>query len=132
MKHYHVVAACIRKDNKILSVQKGKNAYDYISEKWEFPGGKIEAGESEEEALNREIFEELSMSILVEKKLMTIDHSYPDFQLTMQVFLCSSKDEPILSEHTQYKWMEPSELGSLNWAAADVPVIDLLIVNNVF
>ena len=127
MKQYQVVAACIHKDNKILSVQKGKNAYDYIAEKWEFPGGKIEAGESEEEALKREIFEELSMSILVEKKLMTIEHSYPDFHLTMQVFLCSSKDEPILSEHIHYKWLEPSELGSLDWAAADVPVIDRLI-----
>jgi 8-oxo-dGTP diphosphatase len=132
MNHYQVVAACIRKDKKILSVQKGKNSYDYISEKWEFPGGKIEAGETEEEALKREIFEELSMSILVEKKLMTINHSYPDFQLTMAVFLCSSKDEPILSEHIQYKWLDPSELASLDWAAADVPVIDRLIVNNVF
>jgi len=127
MKLYHVVAACIYKNNKILSVQKGKNAYDYISEKWEFPGGKIEAGESEEEALKREIFEELSMSILVEKKIMTIEYSYPDFHLTMAVFLCSSKDEPILSEHIQYKWLYPSELGSLDWAAADVPVIDRLI-----
>jgi 8-oxo-dGTP diphosphatase len=127
MKLYHVVAACIRKDKKILSVQKGKNAYDYISEKWEFPGGKIEAGETEEEALKREIFEELIMSIQVEKKLMTINHSYPDFQLTMAVFLCSSKDEPILSEHIHYKWLDPSELASLDWAAADVPVIHRLI-----
>jgi len=123
MKLYHVVAACIRKDNKILSVQKGKNNYDYISEKWEFPGGKIEAGESEEEALKREIFEELKMSILLEKKLMTIEHAYPDFRLKMQVYLCSSNDEPILTEHIQYKWMDPSELSSLDWAAADVPVI---------
>ena len=127
MKLYHVVAACIRKDNKILPVQKGKNNYDYISEKWEFPGGKIEAGETEEEALKREIFEELKMSILLEKKLMTIEHAYPDFRLRMQVYLCSSHDEPILTEHIQYKWMDPSELSSLDWAAADVPVIDRLI-----
>ena len=67
------------------------------------------------------------MSIQVEKKLMTIEHAYPDFRLTMQIYLCSSDDEPILTEHIHNKWLEPSELASLDWAAADVPVIDRLI-----
>jgi 8-oxo-dGTP diphosphatase len=105
MKHITVVAAVIEKQGNILCVQRGPSALDYISYKWEFPGGKIERGETEEEALQREIKEELEMEIMVKKKFGTITHQYPDFHLTMHAFHCTSKQEPTLTEHVAYHWL---------------------------
>jgi 8-oxo-dGTP diphosphatase len=107
MKHIHVVAAVIIHNKKILCVQRGPAKYDYISKKWEFPGGKLEEGETKLEAIVREIKEELHMDIQVDAFLMTVHHSYPDFQLTMDTFLCSSEtDELTLTEHGAFKWLE--------------------------
>jgi 8-oxo-dGTP diphosphatase len=124
MKRIEVVAAVIERDNKILCVQRGKAKYSYISEKWEFPGGKIESNETEHEALKREILEELSMKISITEKFIIVEHSYPDFQLTMHVFKCSSDEEPILNEHISFKWLTCMELKNLDWAAADVPILE--------
>ena len=90
MKKIEVVAAIIYHENKILCVQRGENKYDYISKKYEFPGGKMEAGESKEETVKREILEELHMDIEVQQEFLTVDHLYPDFHLIMHSFKCST------------------------------------------
>ena len=89
MKRIEVVAAVIQHQNKILAVQRGPAKYAYISEKWEFPGGKMEADETEEQTIIREIREELDMQIEVKSKLLTVEHPYPDFHLTMHTYSVS-------------------------------------------
>jgi len=124
MKNIEVVAAIILSNNKILCVQRGPNKYEYISYKYEFPGGKIENGESKENALKREISEELFMDIKVERLFLTISHSYPDFNLEMHSFICTCENPTLtLTEHIDYKWLSKSELAHLDWAAADIPVL---------
>ena len=125
MKHISVVAAVIIHDHKILCVQRGLAKYAYISQKWEFPGGKVEEGETKIEALKREISEELHMEISVDAFLTTVQHSYPDFHLTMDTFLCSCLDDTLtLTEHSEFKWLDKSELHGVDWAAADVPIVE--------
>ncbi len=123
MKHITVVAAVIEKEGKILCVQRGKSQHAYISEKWEFPGGKIEEGESETETIQREILEELNMRIVVIEKLIAVEHNYLDFHLTMHTYRCHTKDEPTLTEHQAFRWLEKHELSTLDWAAADGPIV---------
>lgn len=129
MKTVEVVAAIIKNDkNEILCVQRNLNKFDYISKKFEFPGGKIEAGESKEDALKREIQEELVMDIQIEEFYLTVHHQYPDFNLIMHSFICSSQSSsPILKEHIDFKWLTTDELMQLNWAAADIPIVQKLI-----
>ncbi len=128
MKHYNVSAAIIFVDNKILCVQRGPSKYDYISFKYEFPGGKIEEGESPEVALIREIEEELNLSINNLSFFQTVNHSYQDFSITMHAFTCKVKDISIieLREHLEYKLLEKNDLSNLDWAAADIPFVDKL------
>jgi 8-oxo-dGTP diphosphatase len=123
MKAIKVVAAVIQKEGKVLCVQRGKSTQPYISEKWEFPGGKIEEGESEQLALIREIQEELRMDIVVGEKLMVVKHRYPDFHLAMHTYHVTSEDEPTLTEHQALQWVSPDELYALDWAAADLPIV---------
>ena len=128
MKTIEVVAAIIVRDGKILCVQRAEHEKEYVSLKWEFPGGKVEVGESREEALVREIREELSVDIEVLEFFITVEHTYPDFHLTMHVFKCALQSgEIVLNEHVDMKWLAVEELGSLDWAAADVPVIKSLM-----
>jgi len=128
MKTIEVVAAVIQHQNKILAVQRGPAKYAYISEKWEFPGGKMEAEETEEQTIIREIREELDMQIAVKAKLLTVEHSYPDFHLTMHTYLCETElNEPTLTEHIDFKWLSLAELKVLDWAGADVPIVEALI-----
>jgi 8-oxo-dGTP diphosphatase len=127
MKQIQVVAAVIEQQGKFLCVQRGVNKFDYISKKWEFPGGKIEAQESKENALIREIKEELNMDIFELKFLMTIEHEYPDFHLTMHTYLCKSiQNKPNLTEHLQFFWKNATELFFLDWASADLPIVEKL------
>jgi 8-oxo-dGTP diphosphatase len=127
MKQVTVVAAVIQHNNQYLCVQRNQSKHAYISEKYEFPGGKIEDGESEVEALQREIREELSMEINVKDKLMVVDHVYPDFSLLMHAYMCScDKRDVILHEHIDLQWLERSELATLDWAAADIPIVEKL------
>lgn len=128
MKHYNVSAAIIFVDNKILCVQRGPSKYDYISFKYEFPGGKIEEGESPEVALIREIEEELNLSINNLSFFQTVNHSYQDFSITMHAFTCKVKDISIieLREHLEYKLLKKNDLSNLDWAAADIPFVDKL------
>ncbi len=130
MKHIEVVAAVIIHNNKILCVQRNHNKFDYISYKYEFPGGKVELDESQEQAIIREIQEELSLKIEIEKHLITVNHSYPDFKITMNTFLCNCVTKDIiLNEHIDAKWLEIGELSNLDWAAADIPIVEILKEN---
>ena len=123
-----VVAAAIFRENRVLCVQRSKHTKEYKSLKWEFPGGKVEVGESREEALVREIREELSVDIEVSEFLMTVEHAYPDFHLTMHVFKCVlDQGEITLNEHVALKWLSLDELDQLDWAVADIPVVEFLM-----
>ena len=128
MKHIEVVAAVIIKYGKVLCVQRPQNDKAYISLKWEFPGGKVELGENREDALLREIQEELAAEIHELQYLMTVEHSYPDFYLTMHAYTCALKHEEItLREHVDMKWLATEDLDQLDWADADLPVVESLM-----
>lgn len=128
MKKIEVVAAIIIHKSKILCLQRGVGKFDYISKKFEFPGGKLEVGETREEAIIREIREELKMEVAVESPYLTVEHQYPDFFITMHAFLCSTNTiEFSLTEHIDFKWLFVEELTSLDWAAADLPIVFKLI-----
>ena len=121
MKQIEVVAAIIRKGDKIFATQRG---YGEWKNWWEFPGGKMEAGETPEEALVREIREELSAEISVEELLCTVEYDYPTFHLTMHCYLCSLVTEALhLNEHEAAKWLGKDELDSVKWLPADVEVV---------
>lgn len=128
MKQIEVVAAIILNEDKILCVQRGLNKFEYISKKYEFPGGKIENGETKKKALEREILEELEMEISIMDEFLTVKHQYPDFLLTMHSFICHSKNTAItLTEHLDYRWLTKFELDKLDWAAADLPIVKKLM-----
>ena len=124
MKQIEVVAAIIRKGDRIFATQRG---YGEWQDWWEFPGGKMEAGETPEEALKREIREELSTDISVDEFLCTVEHDYPAFHLTMHCYLCSLLSEALhLNEHEAAKWLSNEELDSIKWLPADLKVIEEL------
>ena len=121
-KNINVVAAIIRKGDKIFATQRG---YGEWKDWWEFPGGKIEQGETAEEALKREIREELSTEISVEEFLCTVEYDYPQFHLTMHCYLCSLVTEALhLNEHEAARWLSKDELNSVKWLPADLEVIE--------
>lgn len=124
MKTIEVVAAIIKHDNKIFTTRRGYGEFENM---WEFPGGKIEAGETREEALIREIKEELELNIEINSYLTTIDYDYSNFHLTMHCFICSIKSGKLqLNAHNYAKWMIMEELNELNWVPADILVVDKL------
>jgi 8-oxo-dGTP diphosphatase len=130
MKKIEVVAGIIYCKNQILCVQRPKNKLHYISEKFEFPGGKIEEGETQKEALKREILEELNISTKIKSLFMTVVHEYPDFELTMHTFVCEVETKELtLVEHIDQKWLTTEELKTLDWAAADIPIVNKLESN---
>ena len=119
-----VVAAVILHEGRILATQRG---YGEWKDWWEFPGGKMEAGETPEEALVREILEELSTEISVDEFLCTVEYDYPKFSLTMHCYLCSLVSEALhLNEHEAAKWLTQDELDSVEWLPADLKVIEAL------
>lgn len=122
MKQIEVVAAVICKDDMIFATQRG---YGDFKDWWEFPGGKMEAGETPEEALKREIREELSTEIYVDEFLCTVEYDYPKFHLTMHCYLCSLLTEALhLNEHEAARWLLKSELDSVKWLPADLEVVE--------
>ena len=130
MKKIEVVAGIIYCKNLILCVQRPKNKLHYISEKFEFPGGKIEEVETQKEALKREILEELNISTKIKSLFMTVVHEYPDFELTMHTFICEVETKELtLVEHIDQKWLTTEELKTLDWAAADIPIVNKLESN---
>ena len=125
MKQIEVVAAIIRKGDKIFATQRG---YGEWKDWWEFPGGKMEAGEMPEEALVREIREELSAEIAVDQFFCTVEYDYPSFHLTMHCYLCSLLTEALhLNEHEAARWLTKNELDSVKWLPADLEVIEALM-----
>jgi 8-oxo-dGTP diphosphatase len=110
MKRVSVVAAIIEDGDSILCVQRPSSKYEYVSEKWEFPGGKVEEGETQQEALAREIQEELHIAVTVGDLVLTVEHTYPDFHITMHGFRCSFAGDAkranlVLIEHIDSKWL---------------------------
>ncbi|MCO5259764.1 MAG: (deoxy)nucleoside triphosphate pyrophosphohydrolase [Crocinitomicaceae bacterium] len=128
MKKVEVVAAILIHDEKILCAQRAENKLEYISRKFEFPGGKIEEGETKKEALRRELEEELNINPKIKDLYITVVHQYPDFELTMHAFICDIDTKDItLNEHISSKWLKRNELLTLDWAAADVPIVNKLM-----
>ena len=126
MKTIEVVAAVIRKDDKIFATQRG---YGEWKDWWEFPGGKMEPGETQEEALKREIREELSTDISVDEFLCTVEYDYPKFHLVMHCYMCSLLTDSLhLNEHEAAKWLGREGLTSVKWLPADVEVIERLLL----
>ena len=124
MKHIEVVAAIIRKDGKIFATQRG---YGDFKDWWEFPGGKMEPGETREEALGREIREELSTEIKIDKLLRTVEWDYPAFHLTLHCFMCRlASEEMHLNEHEAAKWVDGESIYSLKWLPSDEDVLPLI------
>ena len=125
MKSIEVVAAIIRDGDRVFATQRG---YGPWKDWWEFPGGKMEEGETPQEALKREIMEELSADISVGKLLDTVEWDYPEFHLTMHCFMCTlSHDAMHLNEHEAAKWLNMTTLHSVKWLPADealLPVIE--------
>ena len=124
MKTLNVVAAIIKKDNPILATKRG---YGEFINMWEFPGGKIEANETKEEALIREIKEELDCTIKPTKFALNLEYQYPTFYLKMDCFEATiTEGTPKLLEHNDARWLEKSELDEVNWIPADLQIIDYL------
>ena len=117
LKVVKVVAAVIERDGRIFVTQRG---YGEFKDQWEFPGGKIEPGESPEDALRRELREELRLEIEVGELIDTVEYDYPGFHLTMLVYRCTMRGgQPVLLEHEAARWLPREELPALPWLPAD-------------
>ena len=129
MKKIEVVAAVIAQDNKIFATQRG---YGEFKGYWEFPGGKIEAGETCEQALVREIEEELNTKIEVGHKICSVNYDYPEFHLTMHCFAAKVIEGKLeLLEHMDACWVSSNDIDKLPWLPADIEVINAIKVNGI-
>ncbi|MCC8137698.1 MAG: (deoxy)nucleoside triphosphate pyrophosphohydrolase [Clostridiales bacterium] len=124
MKTIHVVAAVIRHENKIFATQRG---YGEFKDGWEFPGGKVEPGETEQEALAREIREELDTVIEVGEQITRVEYDYPTFHLSMNCFWAEVvSGDLVLKEHEAARWLSKEELYSVEWLPADLELIGMI------
>jgi 8-oxo-dGTP diphosphatase len=122
-RHLHVACAIIEQEGKVLAAQR--SATMSLPLKWEFPGGKIETGETAEECLARELKEELEVSVHIGAALSSATHGYTDFTVTLYPFICRLAGGTITPhEHHALQWIEPLQMPELDWAAADLPVIN--------
>lgn len=123
MKTIKVAAAIIKKDDQILIAKRNYGQFNGL---FEFPGGKLEAGENAEEALKREILEELEVHIKIQSFFMNVNYTYPDFILDMDCFICTLKDKNItLNNHSEIKWITLDEK-NIKWVPADIQIIEKL------
>lgn len=123
-KNIRVVAAVIREDGRVFATQRG---YGNYKDWWEFPGGKIEPGETPEAAVVREIQEELGTKVAVDRFLTTVEYDYPEFHLSMDCFFCHIEEgELTLLEHEAAKWLPLKNLRQVNWLPADILVIEAI------
>ena len=130
MKTIEVVAAIIEKDGKIFATQRG---YGDFKDGWEFPGGKIEPGETTKQALVREIKEELEADIKVGELVATVEYDYPQFHLTMHCYMCELlSDNLVLTEHEAAKWLSKDQLDEVDWLPADIEVVYVIKKTYVF
>ena len=124
MKTVSVVAAVIERDGEVLATQRGYGSYEGW---WEFPGGKVEPGETPEQALVREIREELRAEIEIERHVTDVSYDYPEFHLEMRCFLCRlAGGEVTLVEHEAAAWLDARNVEGVKWLPADIEVIDAL------
>ena len=122
MKTVRVVAGIIIEDGKVFATQRG---YGEFKDGWEFPGGKIEQGETPEEAVVREIMEELDTEVEVKELFDTVEYDYPKFHLSMDCFWCELESEHVvLNEHEDAKWLSKAQLDSVDWLPADLTLVD--------
>ena len=123
-KHYNVVAAVIEVNGKVLCMQRGETRYSYTSHLWEFPGGKIEPGETPQQALHRELLEEMDLDVEVREHLATVTHDYPDFTITLAAYRCvADTTQFTMREHAASRGLPGNELDTLDWCAADARLI---------
>ena len=121
MKKIRVAAAIILQNNQVLATQRLAGQFAGF---WEFPGGKVELNETLNEALIREIKEELKAEIQIDSHFLTITHQYPDFHLTLDCFVCQLLSDYSLVVHTQAKWVNFNTIDSLNWLPANLPIVE--------
>ncbi|WP_333003048.1 (deoxy)nucleoside triphosphate pyrophosphohydrolase [Vibrio coralliilyticus] len=126
-KRIEVVAAVLKNEGDFLAVQRAPSKLDYVSEKWEFPGGKVEPGETLVTAITRELDEELRIAVAEPQFLLTIEHNYPDFDITMHCFVIEVPTRELeLTEHIDSRWLSIDQLWDVDWAAADIPAVEKL------
>ena len=126
-KKIEVVAAVIEYKGRLMAFRRGESKYSYVSNKFEFPGGKVKQGEDLRLALKRELNEELELDATVKDFIDKVEHDYKDFSIIMHCFLVHLKEfSGTLNEHTEYRDISLSEAGSLDWIAADRPILEIL------
>ena len=125
-KHLEVVGAVIVREGRVLAAKRGESKFAYVAHKYEFAGGKIEPGEGKEEALVREIKEELCADIRILRPFLTLEHEYPDFSITLYTFLCEFTSEFCNTEHESLEWLPLRSLDAAQWAPADAPAVEEL------
>ena len=125
-KHVKVAAALIFDRGKIFATKRGESPYAYVAHKFEFPGGKIEEGEREEDAVKRELKEELDLDVKVGGLYAKTTFEYPDFIITLSVYECEMASDFLLKEHESYAWISPADLDENEWAPADADILQSL------
>lgn len=121
-----VVGAVFIRDGNVFAAKRGHSKYAYVAHKYEFVGGKVEIGETPEDAIRREVREEMSVSIEIESPYVTVDYDYPDFSIRLITFLCRMTGEPTLLEHESAAWIPIDGLDADTWAPADRVIIERL------
>lgn len=125
-KHVKVAAALLFENGKIFATKRGDSPYTYVAHKYEFPGGKIEDGERGEDAVKRELKEELNMDVKVGGLYARHTFEYPDFIITLSVYECKMLSDFVLNEHESYAWISPKDLNEFEWAPADADILGSL------